>query len=151
MYGSAKTTDSNLPIAKEKELIFIKDHPDRARRRSSVPPMVPAIKEERILEDLCGTTNIEPEVPGNTMKKRDINRLIRSISISDEFTSRFRNEDEFLEHVRKLSDPTSISTPPTTSRKGRQVRSQILITFSSYQQDIKLNTFPQKQKFHCNI
>lgn len=113
---------AHYDVVKEKELMFIKDHPDRYRRRSSVTPDVSTIKEERILEDLCDTTNIEPDVPGNNMGKREVHKLIRKISVSEKFTNKFPSEEDFLKHVRKLSDPTSNTLHTTTASDTRRNR-----------------------------
>lgn len=44
----------------ERELLQIRDHPIRQRRRSSVTPQVQTIGEVPGLEELCLKTNIEP-------------------------------------------------------------------------------------------
>ena len=120
---NTKQRKSITEALKEKELRYIKDHPDRLRRRSSVSPVVPPIKEERILEDLCDTTNIEPDVPGNNMGRREMQKLIRKISVSDKFTTKFQSEEEFLKHVRRLSDPSSTikNNTASSSRRSRLV------------------------------
>ena len=126
--GHKKTTDrgDDKIVAKEKELLFIKDHPDRMKRRSSATPLVPPIKEERILEDLCDTTDIEPDVPANAMGKRDVNKLLRKISVSEKFTTRFQNSDQFLQHVRRLSDPHAVVGTQVVSKRSSRFDSFLL-------------------------
>jgi len=106
-----------ITVPKEKELLFIKDHPDRMRRRSSLTPVVPPIKEERILEDLCDCTEMEPDVPAHNLKQKDVQKLLRKISLSDKFNSRFSSQEDFQKHCRKLSDPTAAYIPSKTSRR----------------------------------
>ena len=106
-------------ISKERELLFIKNHPDRMKRRSSSTPIVPAIREERILEDLCDCTDVEPDVPPHNLKHREVQKLIRKISVSEKFTSRFHSEEDFRQHLRKLSDPKAGYIPPTSAKRGR--------------------------------
>ena len=106
-------------VPKEKELLFIKNHPDRMRRRSSSTPIVPPIKEERILEDLCDRTEVEPDVPGHNMKKKEVQKLLKKISVSEKFTSHFPSEEDFRQHLRKLSDPGAFIDRPKIPKRSR--------------------------------
>lgn len=64
----------------EQELLVIRNHPNRVRRRSSVAPNAPRIRENKILEDLCEMSGIEPDVPPDRMRSPDLANLVRRLS-----------------------------------------------------------------------
>lgn len=68
---------------KVSRLLAIKNHPDRPRRRSSAVPFQPAIKEEKLLEDLCRKTNIEPDVPVDDLEQKAVQKLTLAICKSE--------------------------------------------------------------------
>nr|CAB3262667.1 uncharacterized protein LOC100181536 [Phallusia mammillata] len=94
-------------VRRDADLLMIRNHPNRIRRRSSIAPSTPRIKEDQILEDLCQTTGVEPEVPADTMNKRDVKQLIRRISTSDAFTQQFNSELDFLQYLSQLRATSS--------------------------------------------
>jgi len=109
------------------QLIAIKNHPYRKRRRSSVVPTTPKIAEDQ-LEYFCEDTGIEPDVPANEMKARDVKRLIRRISINDRFLSQFGNEQNWAEQLEKMrSDPTLMQS--AQERVALQLRNKYVEGF----------------------
>lgn len=133
--GEKKKTTAIDEVPKERELLFIKDHPDRMRRRSSSTPIVPPIKEERILEDLCDCTDVEPDVPPHNLKQREVQKLIRKISVSEKFTSRFHSQEDFRQHLRKLSDPKAGYVSSATPKRG-SLEIPSLESLDSFIQDV---------------
>ena len=77
--NKSEKTMSEIQLT-EAELLAIKDHPDRNRRRSSVAPSQPTIKEEQILEDFCRSTEIEPDLPADGMDKNEAHKLVNKLS-----------------------------------------------------------------------
>ena len=70
------------------ELLAIKDHPDRIRKRSSVAPLQPAIKEEKLLEELCVLSDIEPDKPVDDLEKKAVKKLTRKLSKSEKISAK---------------------------------------------------------------
>ncbi|XP_039260087.1 uncharacterized protein LOC120336468 [Styela clava] len=64
----------------ERELLLIRNHPNRIRRRSSVVPTTPRIRENKMLEELCDVSGIEPDVPADRMGTSDLTTLVRRLS-----------------------------------------------------------------------
>ncbi|CAK8672960.1 unnamed protein product [Clavelina lepadiformis] len=105
-------SDVRQVAEKEVELLVIKEHPQRVRRRSSVAPSTTPIREDKVLEELCQSSNIEPEVPANEMKSKDVKKLVKRISLSGKFASIGR--EVVLE---RMQDSDSIESTSTSTLK----------------------------------
>lgn len=76
----AKIRDEKERVEHEKELLQIRDHPVRQRRKSSVSPMIMTIGEKPELEDLCLSTNIEPKKDAENLTAIEKYKLHRRCS-----------------------------------------------------------------------
>ena len=68
-------------------LILIRDHPARIRRRSSAVPGTAAIIEDGVLEEVCQVTGEEPEQPADKMSRADRKHFVRRLSQSTELNT----------------------------------------------------------------
>ena len=116
-----KTPTIISPAVPNDDLLTIKNHPDRTRRRSSAIPINPAILEDKVLEVLCDTTDIEPDVGADEMGKKQLQKLVRKISQSSKFTSQFQSEEDFEQHFQKPNAANeNISSLHTSSKPSRK-------------------------------
>lgn len=74
---------NNAISSMEQELLIIRNHPNRVKRRSSIAPNAPQIKESKWLEEMCETSGIEPHVPADRMGTKDLAILVRRLSQVD--------------------------------------------------------------------
>ena len=107
-----KDSDTNISFSedmasssRDAALRIIKDHPNRTRRRSSVVPTTAPIREEGVLEDLCMSTGVEPDVPVEMMRESDLYRLIQKISQIDTPGNSLSasNNRDLISRIRRLS------------------------------------------------
>lgn len=74
---------NNAISSMEQELLVIRNHPNRIKRRSSIAPTTPQIKESKWLEEMCEASGIEPDVPADRMGTKDLAILVRRLSQVD--------------------------------------------------------------------
>ena len=69
-------------IKKEKKLLAIKNDPERLKKQLSIPPSSPPIQEIKILEEICGNTNLEPDVGGDDLTETEVQKFMQRVSFS---------------------------------------------------------------------
>lgn len=68
-------------------LLLIRDHPARIRRRSSVVPSTNSIIEDSFLEEICNHTGDEPDAPADKLSRNDRKSFVRRLSQSSDLSS----------------------------------------------------------------
>ena len=84
------TSDDELDPQQEEHfanLILIRDHPARQRRRSSQVPSTTAIVEDHFLEQLCHENKQEPDLPADRLSRSDRKTIVRKMSRSGSITT----------------------------------------------------------------
>ena len=89
----------------EQKLMVIRNHPNRVRRRSSIAPDAVRIRENRLLEDLCSASGVEPDVPADMMGAKDLAKLARRLSMQSEPSTNTKK----LEADVNEEEPSSVS------------------------------------------
>ncbi|XP_002130887.2 uncharacterized protein LOC100181536 [Ciona intestinalis] len=120
----SKPFSTSSLIQRDEDLMIIRNHPNRIRRRSSVAPTTPRIVEDKILEELCFGTDTEPDVPADRMKGRDILKLIRKVSTSDALAGIMKDQNTSETAIKEFqttsaSSMGSASNQSTSSSKTR--------------------------------
>nr|XP_002130887.1 uncharacterized protein LOC100181536 [Ciona intestinalis] len=116
IYSKPSKPFSTSSLQRDEDLMIIRNHPNRVRRRSSVAPTTPRIVEDKILEELCFGTDTEPDVPADRMKGRDILKLIRKVSTSDALAGIMKDQNTSATDTIKDFQTSSASSMGSSSQ-----------------------------------